>query len=79
MDAKTPHISQELYSTVLTAGKKKMCERHSQAPPMLASPSVETTERGRSGLLRTGFHLPSSQRYPEPHVKGGKELLCDAA
>jgi hypothetical protein len=46
-----------------------MCERHSQAPPTLASPKLETTDEkeGRSGLIaNTGLPSPLVQRYPEP-------------
>jgi len=50
-----------------------MCERHSQAPPTLASPKSETTEReeGRSGLIANTDKVPSHlvQRYPEPHAR----------
>jgi hypothetical protein len=43
-DAKTHILTKKI---LLTKKKREMCERHSQAPPTLASPRVETTERKR--------------------------------
>jgi hypothetical protein len=51
-----------------------MCERHSQAPPMLGGPKGDDKSRGRSGLIANKLPSPLIYWYPEPRMKRGQRV-----
>jgi len=58
----------------------KECVNSIVKHPPRRRPQKKTTGRGvegRSGLIANKLPSPLIHWYPEPHMRGGKELLCD--